>query len=273
MELKEIKNKLRILLIRMEYINKADKAKTITTYLNDKWNKVNKDKATIIITTTYDKDGLVKSEQIDVKGNDIKKGGEGSGNFNHEGRPGMVGGSGEGGDNKNQSTIPVMRIKNNNDLKKAISIADKNIPDYIKKYSAMRGIRINQELQPAKDSEINGYKCAASFNTSTREIKFYELQENAKSDQLTFNHYYTHELGHGIMDGIEGTEAYDSWGTKYATIFRGLMPTSYSEVSSSEGFAESFSAYYRQEKLATPIVEYFNKLDTYIKDITSGNIK
>ena len=43
--------------------------------------------------------GIMKSEAADVIAEDViaEDGGEGSGNFNHEGRPGKVGGSGEGG--------------------------------------------------------------------------------------------------------------------------------------------------------------------------------
>lgn len=54
--------------------------------------------------------GIMKSEAADVIAEDViaedvlaKDGGEGSGNFNHEGRPGKVGGSGEGGGSSSKS--------------------------------------------------------------------------------------------------------------------------------------------------------------------------
>ncbi len=49
--------------------------------------------------------GIMKSEAADVIAEDViaEDGGEGSGNFNHEGRPGKVGGSGEGGGSSSKS--------------------------------------------------------------------------------------------------------------------------------------------------------------------------
>ena len=49
--------------------------------------------------------GIMKSEAADIIAEDViaEDGGEGSGNFNHEGRPGKVGGSGEGGGSSSKS--------------------------------------------------------------------------------------------------------------------------------------------------------------------------
>ena len=46
---------------------------------------------------------IIKAEPFSSDGISVQDGGEGSGNFNHEGRPGKVGGSGEGGGSSSKS--------------------------------------------------------------------------------------------------------------------------------------------------------------------------
>lgn len=101
---------------------------------------------------------IIKTEPFSSDGISVQDGGEGSGNFNHEGRPGKVGGSGEGGGSSSKSeskeksytgkisrkVYPNERAFKNNRVEKA-AVYDDDGSVIFEKTGSERQVRISRQ--------------------------------------------------------------------------------------------------------------------------------
>lgn len=101
---------------------------------------------------------IIKAEPFSSDGISVQDGGEGSGNFNHEGRPGKVGGSGEGGGSSSKSeskeksytgkisrkVYPNERAFKNNRVEKA-AVYDDDGSVIFEKTGSERQVRISRQ--------------------------------------------------------------------------------------------------------------------------------
>lgn len=113
--------------------------------------------------------GIMKSEAADVIAEDViaEDGGEGSGNFNHEGRPGKVGGSGEGGGSSSEQEP----TKKPEETKRGSSSEQKEKQNKQgEQPSQQQGTSENSQPKQAEGSSERGQRESAPQPTESRKL-------------------------------------------------------------------------------------------------------
>ncbi len=202
--------------------------------------------------------GETGNEQLAPLGEGVKKkGGEGSGNFGHEGRPGEVGGSGEGGgisearqsfiDNKTKVTgkRPI-DVEGGKQVKEIL--AKTNIPD--SHLDAVKSVDVNTTLVNSKGGMSVAF-CDGAGNIV--------LNGKVGPDSLE------HEIGHAYFQRkiyVRGNDdKYIILNAYTASQKTGKgFPSYRSRFDADEYFAESYAAYAQNSKALTKINPTMSKL-------------
>lgn len=230
------------------------------TYLDKDFNIVNENKAVYLIEI-QEQNGELISENFCIKNNVIQKGGQGSGNFGHSGRPGEVGGSSTEGNILEKPFNVNERWKNtsyyNLDIDTFTELRNKTeklIPQKIKDAVKYKVYYRNSKMESRAGK---GYTVSASADIRHDAITFYRRDSNIGDKE--FQAIYLHEIGHLIQShGISsfGESVFNDLYNNY----KNKLPSKYAETDVREAFAECFSAYYMKGKLDSTFKSYFKQL-------------
>jgi hypothetical protein len=196
------------------------------------------------------------------------KGGEGSGNFNHAGRPGQVGGSGEGGaspllggrSSSTGSESGKSETKVINGVKVRFhggSLSSKSMENVKKAIGSVpkRDMRGLIQINVRNDDKLyevtrNGKRYRALGTWEAKGSNKGIIEIAALDSKMEYN--LTHEIGHNAYHNLITPNNRLEWNIYYLGKGKSEMPTGYAKTSESEGFAESYAHVYNKGKTSTP---------------------
>lgn len=144
--------------------------------------------------------GIMKSEAADVIAEDViaEDGGEGSGNFNHEGRPGKVGGSGGGGSSSKLSSksMPAKKYVTP-DGKMDIDTLRKDYYEFTQEMDEGCRTYLKQSMESVEFKSMKLTEDSPFGYSPSRDAIYYDTSQKSIQD-IDLSIVTTHELAHRI---------------------------------------------------------------------------
>lgn len=144
--------------------------------------------------------GIIKSEAADVIAEDViaEDGGEGSGNFNHEGRPGKVGGSGGGGSSSKLSSksMPAKKYVTS-DGKMDVDTLRKDYDEFTQEMDEGCRTYLKQSMDSVEFKSAKLTEDSPFGYSPSRDAIYYDTSQKSIQD-IDLSIVTTHELAHRI---------------------------------------------------------------------------
>lgn len=144
--------------------------------------------------------GIMKSEAADVIAEDViaEDGGEGSGNFNHEGRPGKVGGSGGGGSSSKLSSksMPAKKYVTS-DGKMDVDTLRKDYDEFTQEMDEGCRTYLKQSMDSVEFKSAKLTEDSPFGYSPSRDAIYYDTSQKSIQD-IDLSIVTTHELAHRI---------------------------------------------------------------------------
>ena len=141
---------------------------------------------------------IIKAEPFSSDGISVQDGGEGSGNFNHEGRPGKVGGSGEGGSSSKLSSksMPAKKYVTS-DGKMDVDTLRKDYDEFTQEMDEGCRTYLKQSMDSVEFKSAKLTEDSPFGYSPSRDAIYYDTSQKSIQD-IDLSIVTTHELAHRI---------------------------------------------------------------------------